>query len=150
VSDLRAVARALGGEVAGRNVLCPGPGHSPGDRSLSVMFNGDGSFVCHSFAGDDPIACKDYVSERLGLPSWEPGDEQDRTVPSPRINDFDQAALNQESKDKHRTEDAAERIERARRIWDEAGNPRGTAAEAYLQSRALDLPDDLAGGVLRV
>ena len=33
-------ARALGGEVAGRDaVLCPGPGHSAHDRSLAVKFD---------------------------------------------------------------------------------------------------------------
>jgi hypothetical protein len=34
--DLRAIARALGGEVSGRRVLAPGPQHSPKDRSLCV------------------------------------------------------------------------------------------------------------------
>src|SRR5262245_6957039 len=34
--DLRAVARALGGNVSGRNVVAPGPGHSHTDRSLSL------------------------------------------------------------------------------------------------------------------
>ena len=34
--DLRGIARALGGEVAGAQVLAPGPGHGPRDRSLSV------------------------------------------------------------------------------------------------------------------
>ena len=29
-------------------------------------------FVLHSFAGDDPIKCKDYVRERLGLPAFKP------------------------------------------------------------------------------
>ena len=26
----------------------------------------------HSFSGDDPIQCKDYVREKLGMPSWQP------------------------------------------------------------------------------
>jgi len=34
--DVRAAARALGGDVVGRDqILCPGPGHSPRDRSLA-------------------------------------------------------------------------------------------------------------------
>src|SRR5262249_9200324 len=41
------------------------------------------------------------------------------------------------------------RINRARQIWDEAVDPRGTLAEQYLQSRCLVLTDDLAGTVLR-
>ena len=51
--DLRSLARALGGEVANGRVLCPGPGHGPRDRSLSVRLSAtapDG-FLVHSFAG---------------------------------------------------------------------------------------------------
>ena len=62
--DLRSLARALGGEVRGQKVACPGPGHSPEDRSLSVWFNDTGGIAVHSFANDDPIACKDYVRQK--------------------------------------------------------------------------------------
>lgn len=68
------LAQALGGEVSGNQVLAPGPGHSPKDRSLSVRLDAaapDG-MVVHSFAGDDPLACKDYVRDRAGLAKWEP------------------------------------------------------------------------------
>jgi putative DNA primase/helicase len=68
------LAAALGGDVSGGRVLAPGPGHSPIDRSLSVKIDSgapDG-FVAYSFAGDDPLACKDYVRERAGLGKWEP------------------------------------------------------------------------------
>ena len=66
---LQELARSLGGEVQGHQVLAPGPGHSPKDRSLAVMLSStapDG-FVVYSHAGDDPIECKDYVRERSGL-----------------------------------------------------------------------------------
>ena len=68
------MAQALGGKVSGGQVLAPGPGHSPADRSLSVKPDPDApeGFVVHSFAGDDPIACRDYVRDRLGLPKWKP------------------------------------------------------------------------------
>ena len=36
LDNLQYVAHALGGEVSGRQVLAPGPGHSPHDRSLAV------------------------------------------------------------------------------------------------------------------
>ena len=50
---VRTAAIALCGDVVGReSVLCPGPGHSPKDRSLSVRLTPDGPVV-HSFAGDD-------------------------------------------------------------------------------------------------
>ena len=72
--SLRQLARALGGDVGNGEVLAPGPGHSAGDRSLSVKLDSaapDG-FLVHSFAGDDPIVCRDYVRQKLGLPEFEP------------------------------------------------------------------------------
>jgi hypothetical protein len=72
--DLQTLARALGGKISGGEVLAPGPGHSAADRSLSVKLdtNAPDSFVVHSFAGDDPIACKDHVRGKLGLPAFKP------------------------------------------------------------------------------
>src|SRR5262245_59923734 len=63
------IARALGGDVCGNQVLVPGPGHSPKDRSLSIRLieSAPNGFLLYSFAGDDPIVCKDYLSEKLGL-----------------------------------------------------------------------------------
>jgi hypothetical protein len=70
--DSRAVARALGGEIVGGSVVCPGPGHSRGDRSLSVRPSEESpdGFVCHWFAGDPWQECRDYIRSRLGLPAW--------------------------------------------------------------------------------
>src|SRR4051794_18039776 len=76
------LAAALGGEVSGNEVLAPGPNHSPKDRSLSIKFDAeapDGMLV-HSFAGDDPLVCKDYIRDRAGLPQWEP------TKAKPRVD----------------------------------------------------------------
>jgi hypothetical protein len=71
---LAEIAAALGGEVAARQVLAPGPGHSPWDRSLSVKPDKDApeGFIVHSFAGDDPLLCRDHVRKLLGLPAFEP------------------------------------------------------------------------------
>jgi hypothetical protein len=67
------MARRLGGEVSGQQVLCPGPGHSDKDRSLSVKLKDDGtSILVHSFSGDDPIICKDHIRQKLGLPPFTP------------------------------------------------------------------------------
>src|SRR5712691_9358997 len=83
---LRAIAQALGGEISGGQVLAPGPGHSPKDRSLSIKLNEIGGVIVHSFAGDDPIACKDYVRERCGVPAWRPGDGNGRERTSAPIS----------------------------------------------------------------
>lgn len=66
--NLRAAAAALGGEMIGTTkILCPGPGHSPKDRSLSVTFAIDGSFIVNSFAHDLWQDCREHVKARLGI-----------------------------------------------------------------------------------
>lgn len=61
------MARKLGGEVVGGQISCPGPGHSPKDRSLRVSIHAASpwGFIAHSSVGDDFIACRDFVLERL-------------------------------------------------------------------------------------
>jgi hypothetical protein len=102
--NLRQLARSLGGEVCSSAVLCPGPGHFPIDRSLSVRLAPDApnGLVVHSFAGDDWKLCKSYVLKRLGLSS------------SPRLD----------IQRNHAT--AGNRREQVLRLWREAGDPHGT------------------------
>jgi hypothetical protein len=72
--DLKNLAQALGGDVSRNQVLAPGPGHSPSDRSLAIKLSTatvDG-FVVHSFANDDPIICKDHVRQKLGIAAFQP------------------------------------------------------------------------------
>ena len=146
--DLRILQRALGGGISGGQLLCPGPGHSPRDRSLAVRLSGD-DFVVYSHAGDDWTLCKDYVRQRLGLPAWQPGDGHYRRVDPSRLKTFERVVVEAEAERRPLTQDERVRIERARAVWDEATDPRGTLAERYLQSRALALDDDVAGKVLR-
>jgi hypothetical protein len=72
MSELHSWARALGGDVTGGGILCPGPGHTAGDRSLSVKIGRDGEPICYSHSGDDPILCKDFVREKTGLKPFKP------------------------------------------------------------------------------
>jgi hypothetical protein len=70
--SLQQIARILGGEVVGRQVLCPGPNHSHHDRSLSVRLTGLGNdFIVHSHCGDAFEDCKDYVRAKLDMPAWQ-------------------------------------------------------------------------------
>jgi putative DNA primase/helicase len=65
---------------------------------------------------------------------------------------WDLAAVEAEADEGPRswTDDEIIRIVNARQIWEEAQDPRDTLAERYLREhRRLDLPDDLAGRVLR-
>jgi len=116
--SLSASAQILGGEVSGGGqILCPGPGHSPRDRSLSVSFSSgapDG-FLVHSFAGDDFTTCKDYVRRRLGLPNGE------RISARPAI-----------PTDRWRPEKSNTEV--ARRLWRQRMPIAGTIAETYLRS----------------
>ena len=70
--DISYIARNMRGEAHGNQALVPGPGHSSKDRSLSVKVDASApdGFLVHSFAGDNPIRCKDYVREKLGLAPW--------------------------------------------------------------------------------
>jgi putative DNA primase/helicase len=148
--DLRQIAAALGGEVCGQQVRAPGPNHSPRDRSLSVLLTADGFIIVNSFAGDNPLACKDYVRSRLGMPPWQPGDGQGRRVHPSRTKEYDHRAVEREAERRPRSEDDLLRIKRAVAIWDQGADPRGTLAERYLnEHRKLELCDELAGAVLR-
>jgi hypothetical protein len=72
--SLQQIARALGGEVSGNEVRAPGPGHSAKDRSLSVKLDASapGGFLVNSFAGDDPIKCRDHVRQKVGMEAFKP------------------------------------------------------------------------------
>jgi hypothetical protein len=116
--SLKAAARSLGGEVVSGQILCPGPNHSPEDRSLSLRFvaTAPDGFVVHSFAGDDPIVCRDHVKQKLGI---QRGDHT-HIVPVPR-----RAA---EPSDHWK-------IKQARQIWNDSRSIIDTIAEKYLQHR---------------
>jgi putative DNA primase/helicase len=137
--DARTFANALGGDVVSRDsVSAPGPGHSKTDRSLSIKLasGAPDGFMVFSHAGDDPLACKDYVRERLGLGSWERGKKRSRphlrvvnTGPDPAKEKLKAFAL---------------------KLWSESTDPTGTVVERYLRHhRGLELGADIAGRVIR-
>jgi putative DNA primase/helicase len=133
--DPRVVARALGGSASARNVLAPGPGHGATDRSLSIKIEraAQDGFILHSFAGDSPVECRNYVRAALGLgASGRPT--------SPRL--FLPRKIAPHG-------DVSHRSALALRLWSEAHDPRGTAVANYLASRGLALTDDRAGDVIR-
>ncbi len=144
-SNLREIARKLGGEAVGGQVLCPGPGHSLADRSLSVkpVAGSLDGFVAHSFAGDDWRSCREHVARRLGIAASRRRDtvklrgtadvhtaraDADVVRVSPRQYDNSRIALP---------------------IWANAIDPRGTFVEAYWRSRELELNADIACSVIR-
>lgn len=124
---LHEAARALGGEVSGRNtVRCPSPGKSRNSRSMAVSFNADGSFVCHSFADSDWRECRDHVKACLGI-------SNDKPV---AFND-NRASVNVAA-----FLDEQTRIDRAASLWAETVPLADTLAERYLTSRGLSYVGD--------
>lgn len=146
-TQLRSWAHALCGDVSGNGVICPGPGHSARDRSLSVTpsVTAPSGFLVHSFAGDDPIACLDYVRAKLGLPEFSPERSQNPATGShggpDRYRDTGAPAKAPESPSDTRA--------LAMAIWSESRDPRGTLGEAYLKSRGLELPSEAANEAIR-
>ena len=132
--DLRTLARALGGDIVGRQVNCPGPGHSRIDRSLGVRPSASSpvGFLVHSYTGDDFASCREYVLGKLGMPldAWRTkGTSVSRPAPTFTPREPGPAP------------DHAARIACAVAIWDDAVDAHGTVVERYLASRGLDLPD---------
>jgi putative DNA primase/helicase len=139
-SDLRTLARLLGGDVIGRQVIAPGPGHSPKDRSLSVTISATApeGFLAFSHAGDDFAACRDYVKQALGVDAdaWNRRELQQRGPrPAPRSTTPPRGD--------------GDRTGPALALWRQGVDPRSTLAGRYLAGRKLDLGDDDAGEVLR-
>ena len=132
--DLRSAARALGGEVVGRGIVCPGPHHSRQDRSLSILFDASapGGFTCHSHAGDDFGACRDFVRERLGISGQV----------APKVSQPETLSAAPIKHDNVQLEPGSDRTALALRIWRGARPAAGSPVEAYLASRGLALPDD--------
>ena len=140
------IARALGGKVVGGQVLAPGPNHSAKDQSLAVRLSvgSPDGIIVHSHAGDDWRSCRDYVTGRLGLSSdWRRQDRPRSPAEEARRAEARRCAEEAEKVD------LAGRQRRALMIWQEARHPAGSIVETYLRSRALDLPEDIAGDVLR-
>jgi putative DNA primase/helicase len=135
--SLRAMAAALGGEVSGKSVLAPGPGHSAKDRSLSVTLSATSSsdgFMVYSHAGDDWQACRDYVRGKLVLSPFRPG-QAPMVAPQRERKPIEEMPANNR--------------EPALRLWCRALEPRGTLVAAYLRNRCLELPREAANEAIR-
>ncbi len=136
--DARTIAHVMGGKVTGRNsVNVPGPGHSAKDTSLSIKIDAraPGGFVVYSHSGDDPILCRDYVRQRLGMETWDPRSNANFSVPPLSVTV---------------SSDEASRKAFAQKIWQQSTDPTGTIVERYLsESRGLQLSAEIANSVVR-
>ena len=136
--DARSIARALGGDVVGRDqVVAPGPGHSRNDRSLSIYISAtapDG-FRTHSHAGDNWQDCRDYVKDKLGIDrdAWRDRDQEIKAEPVKIIFDPDPEKGRADDSDlKHGLASAARYVSELKPLL-------GTPGEEYLRSvRGID------------
>lgn len=117
MNDAHTITKALGGDWCGRYGLIPGPGHSARDRSLKVV-DGEDGVICHSFAGDDWQACRDWLRD-IGL-IGEAKPASAAVTPRQRRDD--------------------DKWQRAMDIWTDAKPGQGTLAETYLGNRGISLP----------
>ena len=134
--DLREIARMLGGQVVGDQVLCPGPGHSTKDRSLAVRLSrcAPSGLVTYSHAGDDQRICRAYVLSSLGYKTFE------KTI---RRNQYDPPTS-------HRlTTNALNQTQAALQIWQQGRDPAGTPVMRYLKQRSVTIPECAAGVTVR-
>ena len=139
--DLRSLARALGGEVVcGREVLAPGPGLGPRNRSMSVSLSATSplGFIAHSFRGQSWPELRAHICDRLGISP----DVRGRPLASPLPRATRAPAPASPAQDDD------ERIGLALDLFRESVDPIGTSAERYFASRGLDICD-LAGRVVR-
>lgn len=132
----RDVAAAFGGDISNRDTaVIPGPGHSRKDRSLSVTVGqGADGFMVHSFAGDDPIACKDYVRQALGLPSFGAFSAARDWKPSPEVFEQQRKRIEEERQAQER------KTALALQVWEQCQPAEGSLVETYLAGRKLALP----------
>ena len=90
--SLEQIAARMGGAVKngpeGRFALVPGPGHTRKDRSLSISLDPSApdGFLVNSFAGDDPILCRDYFRREMGAPAFKPNGKGKRATAAPAIS----------------------------------------------------------------
>lgn len=127
MSGLRTLApivQALGGDLyaGGRRANVPGPGHGPGDRSVSLLL-ARGRVVAHSFAEDDwrdvlaDLAARGLIEPDGRLRGGEAGGEP------PVLS-------------------ARARLEVARRLWDEARPLARTLSARHLERRGVAAPPE--------
>lgn len=146
--SLTQIARALGGEVSSGQVIAPGPGHRPHDRSMAVKLGAGNKLLVSSFSGDDRMKCLAYVESKLGI-VWQP--DRDAVPQTSTIHRMQaRATVTHVPKSQPVGDDAmAGKQVFALKLWQESVDPRGTIVETYLASRGLVLPDDTAMDVIR-
>lgn len=127
------LAQALGGHQTGGQFLAKCPCHLDRSPSLAIRDGQLGPLLfCH--AG---CSTRDVIHELRGRGLWDTPLRAARTFRRPEVVSKPDDAF------------ARRRIGFMRHIWSKSYDPRGTLAERYLNSRDLDLDEELTLRVLR-
>ncbi|WAC61328.1 toprim domain-containing protein [Brevundimonas sp. SL130] len=123
--SLHAIVAALGGDLyqGGRRANVPAPGHSAGDRSISLLVSED-RVVIHSFGAADWRAVRDHLAELRLIDGSGRIAGVGRSGPSVSAIRPDRAA----------------RVATAQRLWNGAGPlAPGSVSHRYLVGRSVEL-----------
>ncbi len=125
------------GRVIGQLVAAGEIGRAQAERRLF-----DAAMACGYVRQDGPVAARATIKSGLDHGERKPREGKRETRrstrgPPPTLPPVKPA-------------DRSEDIAKARKRWAEAIDPRNTSVESYLRGRALDLPDDIAGTVIRL
>ena len=147
VPTLPEFARILNGQIVSGGVSFAPPGHHPKDRSgrLFVGPQYPAGFWVETFSpADDPIQVRDHVAGLAGIAT------RPERAPEPSPVDRMAALAKRAEAEKADAADKARRTRRSLEVWNGAVDPRGTiVGNVYLPGRALDLPAEIAGPVIR-
>jgi putative DNA primase/helicase len=124
--SLADIVKTLGGELCGhggRRALIPGPGHSPDDRSVSLMVDPSGRLVVQSFGRSAWYEVLDALRERHFI------DDNNYLCGSGQQADYTVA---------DRTD--VQKVAVARRLWARGRPAAGTLSERYIRGRAINRP----------
>jgi hypothetical protein len=124
MSRLERIVRTWGGELAegGRRAFIPGPGHSPHDRSVSLLEGDDGRIIIYCFSQRDDWREVRRALQAAGLLSeaeCAPGQPRPQAPPPT-------------------TSSRREALARVQKIWAQARPAAASLAARYLEGRAIE------------
>lgn len=134
--NAREICKARGGDWHGQFGLCPGPGHSPRDRSVKIWTGPDGSVMVHSFAGDSWQDIKAALCVQGLLPEWR--DIKNRNPHA--IEKCRQQTQERQQRGKKHLARKAEKTLVARASFRRAIPLAETSGDTFLVSRGLTAP----------
>jgi len=123
------IVKKIGGDVmnGGRTALCPGPGHSKHDRSMSLKLDANNELIVNSFSSRTTWQdCRRDLEDRGLIPAF---DAQSQPSRAPRATHSAPA----------KQEYDPEKLAYARQLWDAGRSIADTLAAQYHARRALSV-----------